>query len=327
MPTEASGPSTVTRRRGATGSGPRRRSRWISRTTSTAARIGTSRRGRNRNRSRRRPCFSMRSSMAAGPSLVRPRRPATVAARLRCGPSHARARPRDAWHLAAILGGQAPQARGARRPMDRLYRSRDDRMLAGVAGGLAELWGADPSLVRVIWALLVLFTGGVALIVYIVMAIVIPEEPDVPLPVDGQAAAAAEGAPAAGQGWARPRTPGRAPGRTRGSRRRPPRRRRRPELVPGGRHPRRLPDHPRRLLPRPRVPARRSTSTGSGRSCWSASGSCWSCPRSAARATRARDHARPRPRSQRNWPSQPGSPPNRHLVSPARGPDRDRPAP
>jgi phage shock protein C len=85
--------------------------------------------------------------------------------------------------------------------MDRLYRSRDDRMLAGVAGGLAELWGADPSLVRVIWALLVVFTGGVALIVYIVMAIVIPEEPDVPLPVDGQAAAA-EGAPAAAQGWA-----------------------------------------------------------------------------------------------------------------------------
>jgi phage shock protein C len=61
--------------------------------------------------------------------------------------------------------------------MDRLYRSRDDRMLAGVAGGLAEMWGADPSLVRVIWALLVVFTGGVALLVYIVMALVVPEEP------------------------------------------------------------------------------------------------------------------------------------------------------
>ncbi len=86
--------------------------------------------------------------------------------------------------------------------MDRLYRSRDDRMLAGVAGGLAELWAADPSLIRVIWALLVVFTGGVALIVYIVMAIVIPEEPDVPLPVDGQAASAAGVAPAAAPGWA-----------------------------------------------------------------------------------------------------------------------------
>ncbi len=59
---------------------------------------------------------------------------------------------------------------------DRLYRSRHDRMLAGVAGGLADMWGADPSLVRVIWALLVIFTGGIALLVYIVMAIVVPEE-------------------------------------------------------------------------------------------------------------------------------------------------------
>ena len=61
---------------------------------------------------------------------------------------------------------------------DHLYRSRDDRMLAGVAGGLAEHWDADPSLVRLIWALLVIFTGGIALVVYIVMAIVVPEGDD-----------------------------------------------------------------------------------------------------------------------------------------------------
>jgi phage shock protein C len=60
---------------------------------------------------------------------------------------------------------------------DRLYRSRDDRMLAGVAAGLADYWDADPSLVRVIWALLIIPTGGIALLVYIVMAIVVPEEP------------------------------------------------------------------------------------------------------------------------------------------------------
>jgi phage shock protein C len=59
----------------------------------------------------------------------------------------------------------------------RLYRSRDDRMLAGVAGGLAEMWDADPSLVRILWAILVPLTGGLALVVYIVMAIVVPEEP------------------------------------------------------------------------------------------------------------------------------------------------------
>jgi phage shock protein PspC (stress-responsive transcriptional regulator) len=60
----------------------------------------------------------------------------------------------------------------------RLFRSRDDRMIAGVAGGLAEMWDADPSLVRIGWALLAIFTGGIALVVYIVMAVVVPEEDD-----------------------------------------------------------------------------------------------------------------------------------------------------
>jgi phage shock protein C len=74
---------------------------------------------------------------------------------------------------------------------DRLYRSKDDRMLAGVAGGLAELWDADPSLIRIIWALLIFFTGGIALVVYIVMALVVPEEDELddvwppPAPVAG----------------------------------------------------------------------------------------------------------------------------------------------
>ena len=62
---------------------------------------------------------------------------------------------------------------------DHLTRSRDDRMLAGVAGGLAELWDADPSLVRFVWLILAVVTGGIALVVYIVMAIVVPEADDV----------------------------------------------------------------------------------------------------------------------------------------------------
>jgi phage shock protein C len=61
---------------------------------------------------------------------------------------------------------------------DRLYRSRDDRILAGVAGGLAESLDADPSIIRIVWALLIVLTGGIALLVYIVMAIVVPERPD-----------------------------------------------------------------------------------------------------------------------------------------------------
>jgi phage shock protein PspC (stress-responsive transcriptional regulator) len=50
-------------------------------------------------------------------------------------------------------------------------------MLAGVAAGVAENLDADPSLIRIAWALLTIFTGGIALVVYIVMAIVVPEAP------------------------------------------------------------------------------------------------------------------------------------------------------
>jgi phage shock protein C len=87
---------------------------------------------------------------------------------------------------------------------DRLYRSRHDRMIAGVAGGLAEMWDADPALIRIIWALLVIFTGGIALLVYIVMAIVVPEADD-RVPTSAATLAAPGDAPLpAGSGWAAP---------------------------------------------------------------------------------------------------------------------------
>ena len=57
----------------------------------------------------------------------------------------------------------------------RLHRSGDERMLAGVAGGLARYLNADVTLVRVIIAALVLFTGaGVAL--YIAAWLLIPAD-------------------------------------------------------------------------------------------------------------------------------------------------------
>jgi phage shock protein PspC (stress-responsive transcriptional regulator) len=59
----------------------------------------------------------------------------------------------------------------------RLYRSRREAVLGGVAGGVAEWLGWDPSLVRVAWIVLVPFTGGLALLVYLVMWAVVPEEP------------------------------------------------------------------------------------------------------------------------------------------------------
>ena len=59
----------------------------------------------------------------------------------------------------------------------KLYRSRDDRMIAGVCGGLAEYFSVDPVIVRVI-AVLLLFPGGApGLLPYIVLWIVVPEKP------------------------------------------------------------------------------------------------------------------------------------------------------
>jgi len=58
----------------------------------------------------------------------------------------------------------------------RLYRSRRERMIAGVCGGLAEYFSIDPTLVRLFFVFTALL-GGPGLIAYIVMMIVVPEEP------------------------------------------------------------------------------------------------------------------------------------------------------
>lgn len=58
----------------------------------------------------------------------------------------------------------------------RLYRSRKWRVLGGVAGGLAEYFGLDPVLMRVIFVIITLI-NGIGLILYIILWIVIPEVP------------------------------------------------------------------------------------------------------------------------------------------------------
>jgi phage shock protein C len=62
--------------------------------------------------------------------------------------------------------------------VNRLYRSRSDRMLAGVAGGIAEMVGIDPSLVRIGWVVLAFASGGLVVLLYILMAIIVPEGPE-----------------------------------------------------------------------------------------------------------------------------------------------------
>ena len=58
----------------------------------------------------------------------------------------------------------------------RLYRSQDERMIAGVCGGLAEHFSLDPTIVRLLFVLGV-FVKGAGLVAYIILAIVVPSAP------------------------------------------------------------------------------------------------------------------------------------------------------
>lgn len=58
----------------------------------------------------------------------------------------------------------------------RLYRSRRDRMIGGVCGGLAEYLDTDPTIIRLALALSILL-GGAGILAYLIMWIIIPEEP------------------------------------------------------------------------------------------------------------------------------------------------------
>lgn len=56
----------------------------------------------------------------------------------------------------------------------KLYRSTSDKIIGGVCGGVAQYIELDPTIVRIIWAILV-FLYGVGLFAYIVMWIIVPE--------------------------------------------------------------------------------------------------------------------------------------------------------
>jgi len=58
----------------------------------------------------------------------------------------------------------------------RLYRSKTDRMLGGVCGGMGVYFNLDPVLMRLVWVIL-FFAGGIGVLGYILAWIIIPEEP------------------------------------------------------------------------------------------------------------------------------------------------------
>ena len=81
------------------------------------------------------------------------------------------------------VGSRARSARkvrlakgGAMDPTRKLYRSKTNRKLAGVCGGLAQYFNVDATLIRVLFVLLAVL-GGSGLVLYLAMWIIVPREP------------------------------------------------------------------------------------------------------------------------------------------------------
>jgi phage shock protein C len=73
--------------------------------------------------------------------------------------------------------------------MKELHRSRTNRMIAGVCGGIGEYFGIDPNVVRLVWVIVTAFTMGIGLLAYLIAWLILPEE-------GSPAAASSAGTPA-----------------------------------------------------------------------------------------------------------------------------------
>jgi phage shock protein C len=76
-----------------------------------------------------------------------------------------------------------------------LVRKRNGRMVAGVCAGLADYFGSDVTLLRVIVAAVAVFTGGAGLLAYLVAWAIIPEEDQKSPVAENLAARTREGSP------------------------------------------------------------------------------------------------------------------------------------
>ena len=63
----------------------------------------------------------------------------------------------------------------------KLYRSLADKKLCGVCGGLGEYFEVDPTLIRLLWVIFT-FMGGAGLLAYIICAIIVPQQNQLPEP-------------------------------------------------------------------------------------------------------------------------------------------------
>lgn len=64
--------------------------------------------------------------------------------------------------------------------LKKLYKSSFDRQFCGVCGGIAEYFGVDSTIVRLIWAFLTLCSCGTGLVLYLGAALIIPDDPNNP---------------------------------------------------------------------------------------------------------------------------------------------------
>jgi phage shock protein C len=60
----------------------------------------------------------------------------------------------------------------------RLYRSRKERLIAGIGGGIGDYFGIDPTLVRLVFVILLILLFPAMLVIYLLMWIIIPQEPE-----------------------------------------------------------------------------------------------------------------------------------------------------
>jgi len=75
-----------------------------------------------------------------------------------------------------VKGESSPNAESGE--YKRLYRSGKNRVLAGVCGGVAEYFGVDPILIRILWAIIVFFPPGLGIILYMLLWIFVPRNPN-----------------------------------------------------------------------------------------------------------------------------------------------------
>jgi phage shock protein PspC (stress-responsive transcriptional regulator) len=69
--------------------------------------------------------------------------------------------------------------------MSKLYRSRRDKKVTGLCGGLAEMLNVDATLLRLLVVITTFFSGGTVIFIYIIASLVIPKEPGFDPPLGG----------------------------------------------------------------------------------------------------------------------------------------------